>query len=208
MTPLPGVIPLFPLPNVVLFPGVPVPLHVFEPRYRRMLADALAGPHVLGMVLLRPGWESNYYNRPTVYPIGCAGRIEQTQMLGDGRSNILLRGLTRFRVLDEHEGLPYRTASVVALEDQPGDPALLEAARRRVLAALVRAVDGPTRLVLQDDVSHDLFVNALSQSLPLEPVERQSLLDCDSIGGRYDRLLEILEFRRLEQDGGTRGAVH
>jgi Lon protease-like protein len=204
---LPGVIPLFPLPNVVLFPGVPVPLHIFEPRYRRMLADAVAGAHVLGMVLLRPGWEPHYYNRPPVYPIGCAGRIDQTQALADGRSNILLHGLTRFRVLDEQDGHPYRVASVVALEDQPGDPKLLEAARRRVLSALARATDGPTRLVLQDDVPHDVFVNALSQSLPLDPVERQSLLDCDSICGRYDRLLEILEFRRLEA-GNTRGAVH
>jgi Lon protease-like protein len=207
VSPLPGVIPLFPLPNVVLFPGVPVPLHIFEPRYRKMLADTLAGHHVLGMVLLRPGWEPNYYSRPPIYPIGCAGRIEQTQQLPEGRSNVILRGLSRFRVLAEQDGEPYRVASVVALEDQPGDPALLEAARRRVLSALARAADGPTRLVLQDGMPHDLFVNALSQALPLEPVERQSLLDCDSIPGRYDRLLEILEFRRLEQVGGTKG-VH
>ena len=207
MKTLPGVIPLFPLPNVVLFPRVSVPLHVFEPRYRQLLADALAGDRVIGMVLMRPGWESDYYGRPAIYPLGCAGEVQQAQELPDGRSNILLQGLTRFRILAEEDGAPYRLATVVALDDEPGEAALLDASRRRVLTALTQAEDGPTRLVLQDGVPHDVFVNALAQSLPLEPVERQSLLDCDSIVGRYERLVEILEFRRL--DGGSRsGSVH
>jgi Lon protease-like protein len=206
--PLPGVIPLFPLPNVVLFPRVSVPLHIFEPRYRRMLADAIDGSRVIGMVLLRPGWEPHYHGNPPVYPIGCAGEIQQTQQLADGRSNVLLQGLTRFRVLgEEEEGLPYRRASVASLEDQPGDARGLESSRKRVLHALTEAADGPTRLVMQDGVPHDVFVNALAQSLQLEPVERQSLLDCDSIPGRYERLLEILEFRRLD-GGGRSGSVH
>jgi Lon protease-like protein len=207
---LPGQIPLFPLPNVVLFPRVSVPLHIFEPRYRRLLQDALASDRVIGMVLLRPGWEQHYYGRPAVYSIGCAGEVEQTQTLPDGRSNVLLRGLTRFRILGELESEPYRIGTVAALEDQPGEPRNLESSRRLLLAALARAVDGPTRLVLQDDLPHDVFVNALCQSLQLQPVERQSLLDCDSVPGRYERLLEILEFRRLESSssGGGVGPVH
>ena len=69
-------LPLFPLPNVVLFPNVFLPLHIFEPRYREMVADAIAGDRMIGMVLLRPGWENNYEGRPPVYPIGCSGLIK------------------------------------------------------------------------------------------------------------------------------------
>jgi uncharacterized protein len=207
---IPQVVPLFPLPNVVLFPKVTLPLHVFEPRYKKMVADALAGHQTIGMTLLRPGWESDYQGRPPLYGSGCAGRIEKWEELDGGRYNILLRGLTRFRILEEHGGEPYRLARVEALDDEPGDPASLEEARRQLMAAIGRAADGPTVLVLQPDLSHDVFVNALCQSMELGAVERQSLLDCDGIPARSRRLLEILEFRRLEQTyGGPHGSkVH
>jgi Lon protease-like protein len=197
--PLPSLIPLFPLPSVVLFPKMPLPLLVFEPRYRRMVADALQREQMIGMVLLRPGWEADYEGRPPVYSVGCAGHMEQCDPLADGRFQILLRGTSRFRVLEEHAGEPYRLATVRALEDPLGDDAPLDAARRRVMEAIARASDGPAILVTQPDLTHDVFVNALCQSLGLTPVEQQSLLDCDSILDRYARLLEILEFKRLEQ---------
>ena len=72
---LPATIPIFPLPNAVLFPNVFMPLHIFEPRYRAMVSDALAGDRIIGMVLLKPGFEADYEGRPPVYPIGCAGVI-------------------------------------------------------------------------------------------------------------------------------------
>src|SRR3954469_9275826 len=75
-TPLPAEIPLFPLPEVVLFPGVERPLLIYEPRYRDMIADALKGDSVIGTVLLQPGFEANYEGRPPVYAVGCAGVIE------------------------------------------------------------------------------------------------------------------------------------
>jgi uncharacterized protein len=203
---IPQVIPLFPLPNVVLFPRVRLPLHVFEPRYKKMVADAMAGPQVIGMTLLRPGWEADYQGRPAVYASGCAGHIEKCEELEHGRYNILLKGLSRFRIVEEHGGQPYRLASVAALEDEPGDPVVLEDVRRELLAAIGRAADGPTVLVLQPDLPHEVFVNALCQSLELNPVERQSLLDCDGVPARSRRLLQILEFRRLEQTyGGPQG---
>ena len=97
-------LPLFPLPNVVLFPNVFLPLHIFEPRYREMVADALASDRMIGMVLLRPGWERDYEGRPPVYPIGCSGVITHVERLADGRYNIVLRGLERFRIVEEdHE---------------------------------------------------------------------------------------------------------
>jgi uncharacterized protein len=206
---MPAVIPLFPLPNVVLFPQMPMPLHVFEPRYRKMVGDALETHRTIGMTLLQPGWEPEYQGRPAVYPIGCAGTIEQNEPLENGRYNILLRGTTRFRIVTEHDGEPYRLARVEALDDVTGDEASLEDLRRKVLAAIGRGSDGPASLVLQAELPHDVFVNALCQTLNLAPVERQSLLHCDTIVGRYGRLLEILEFLYLEQTLGSRGkTVH
>jgi len=205
---LPRLLPLFPLPNVVLFPQMPMPLHVFEPRYRKMVGDALDSHKTIGMALLRPGWEPEYQGRPAIYPVGCAGLIEQSEPLNQGRYNILVRGLTRFRVLEEHEGEPYRLASIEPLGDVPGDAAALEDLRRRVMAAIGRAADGPVTLVLQTELPHDLFVNALCQSLSLSPIEKQSLLDCDSVSGRCARLLEILDFLMLEQTYGRGKTVH
>ncbi len=91
--PLPPVIPVFPLPNVVLFPNVFLPLHIFEPRSREMVTDALAGDRIIGMVLLRPGYRADYEGRPAVYPIGTAGVITHSEALADGRFNIVLRGI-------------------------------------------------------------------------------------------------------------------
>ena len=94
-------LPLFPLPTAVLFPNVFLPLHVFEPRYREMVADALNSDRLIGMALLRPGWEADYDGRPAVYPVGCSGVITHVERLADGRYNIVLRGLDRFRIVDE-----------------------------------------------------------------------------------------------------------
>src|SRR5437868_14051984 len=115
---LPATIPLFPLPTVVLFPGVFLPLHVFEPRYRDMVADALDGDRMIGMVLLRPGWESNYEGRPPVFPIGCTGLITHVERLGDGRYNIVLRGVDRFRIVQEDQVRSYRRAAVEWLNER------------------------------------------------------------------------------------------
>jgi Lon protease-like protein len=98
---LPPEIPLFPLPNVALFPSALLPLHIFEARYRAMVADALDGERLIGMVMLRPGWEPHYERTPPVYPIGCAGFITHADRLADGRFNIMLRGLEKFRIVSE-----------------------------------------------------------------------------------------------------------
>src|SRR5262249_25519373 len=172
-----------------------------------MVADAMAGPRVIGMTLLRPGWESDYYGRPPVYDRGCAGLIERHEALPDGRSNIVLRGVTRFRITEEHAGEPYRVASVAPLADTAGEAAPVAAARRALMAAIGRAPDGPLVLVIKPEVPDEVFVNALSQSLALSAVERQSLLECDSVLERYRRLLSILEFRRLEHAAGPADAA-
>ena len=185
---------------------MPLPLHVFEPRYRQLVADALEGDRLIGMTLLCPGWEADYGGRPTVYPLGCAGRIEQCETLEDGRFNIVLKGLFRFRIVREEEGKPYRTALIEPVPDSLGDEMALEGARHRVMEAIGQGTGGPSVVVIQPELPHDVFANALCQSLDLAPVERQWLLECHTILERYLRLASILEFRALEQAHGRRGA--
>jgi len=204
----PLLLALFPLPSVVLFPGMPMPLHVFEPRYRRMVEDALEARRPIGMTLLRPGWEAEYEERPPVYAIGCAGVIDRHERLADGRYNLLLRGVSRFRILGEQDGEPYRLATVEMLDEAPGDAAALDGLVRRLLAAVAQAADGPATLVLRGEVPTETLVNGLAQALPLEPVEKQSLLDCDTIEARAARLVEIMEFHRLRRTSGGGSAVH
>src|SRR5690242_2842204 len=110
-------LPLFPLPNVVLFPNVFLPLHIFEPRYRQMVADSLASDRIIGMVLLKPGWQRDYEGRPPIYPVGCSGVITHVERLADGHYNMVLRGLERFRVLQEDESRPYRRALAQTIGD-------------------------------------------------------------------------------------------
>ena len=98
---LPPTIPLFPLPNVVLFPNVFLPLHIFEARYRAMVSEALGGDRIIGMVLLKPRYEANDEEHPPVFAVGCAGVITHAEPLGDGRFNIVLRGIERFRITGE-----------------------------------------------------------------------------------------------------------
>lgn len=199
---LPPVIPLFPLAEVVLFPRVGLPLHIFEPRYRKMVKDALEGERTIGMTLLKVGYEDDYAGRPPVFPLGCAGRIEDVHSLPDGRYNILLRGVARFRIVEERPGEPYRLALVEELPDVPADGARASIDRERVLSAVAAASSRPMLVVVQPDVAHDLFVNTLAQMLPLDPVEKLSLLECDSVSDRFERLLEILEFKRLTDAWG------
>jgi Lon protease-like protein len=203
---LPPRLPLFPLPNVVLFPSVPLPLHVFELRYRKMVEDALATHRTIGMALLQPGYEADYQGRPPVYPIGCAGVIQQHERLDDGRFNILLLGRQRFRILEEHAGEPYRLASVESLPDLRGDDRSLASTRDALVSALGRMIGDSRYQIVDSDAPAEMVVNGLAQGLELPPVERQSLLECDTLDRRARQLLSLLEFHRLERTLGGSGA--
>lgn len=111
-------LPVFPLPTTVFYPGTPLPLHIFEPRYRQMTADALAGKRMIGMVLLKPNWEEDYFGKPQVFSVGCVGNIENEIKHSDGKYNFTLSGLRRFRILSEEEGKPYRQAKIELLEEK------------------------------------------------------------------------------------------
>jgi len=205
---LPPSIPIFPLPNVVLFPHVFLPLHIFEPRYRAMVGDALAGDRLIGMVLLRPGWESAYEGRPPVYPIGCAGVITHHDALPDGRSNIVLRGLQKFRITDEDDSRVYRVARIESVDETTPRAELeqIAAARKRLEAMLVpqprgRGAHQPPSSAMGDE---DL-VNTLAQYMELEPLEKQALLERQGTLARCRSLIELLEMKLLTEKHEWRG---
>jgi uncharacterized protein len=198
-------LPLFPLPNVVLFPNVFLPLHVFEPRYRQMVADALATDRMIGMVLLRPGWERDYEGTPPVYPIGCSGVITHVERLPDGRYNMVLRGLERFRVVEEDHAVVYRRAVVVPLADEepaPDDQVVIARQRARIEELLAPVVEKTGEARIPAGMGDRDLVNALAQYLDLEPVEKQALLETPSLRHRADSLVELLEMKVLTTRSG------
>jgi uncharacterized protein len=202
---LPPEIPIFPLPNAVLFPTALLPLHVFEPRYRAMVTDALEGERLVGMVMLRPGWESHYKAMPSVYPVGCAGFITHADRLPDGRYNIMLRGFEKFRIIDERperEGDErYRIARVETIDEArtDGEKGIQDARRRleKLIAKTLQRRDDP----VPKDIPDADLVHAIAQHL--EPLEKQALLECNSLLERCDTLVELLEMRMMRTDGGT-----
>ncbi len=211
---LPPILPIFPLPNVVLFPNVFLPLHIFEPRYREMVGDALAGDRIIGMVLLRPGHEPEYEGRPPVFPIGCAGVITHSEPLGDGRYNIVLRGLERFRITSEDAGAgaAYRLAHVEGMPETvpDADQAELRRHRHRLEALLAAALERTGKEPrFPPAVADEDLVNALAQYIELEPLERQALLERDGILPRCRALIELLEMKSLMQKATWKGkSVH
>jgi Lon protease-like protein len=194
-------LPIFPLPNVVLFPNVFQPLHIFERRYRSMVADALETDRMIGMVLLRPGWEAHYEAQPPVFPIGCSGVITHTERLDDGRFNIVVRGVERFRILREDHDRLYRRALIEPFAEHSltaQDRDVVRSQRTKLESLLSPAVgtaatDPRTTAAMSDE---DL-VNALAQYLGLEPLEKQALLEKQSLRCRAESLVELLEMKIL-----------
>jgi uncharacterized protein len=193
-TALPQEIPLFPLPEVVLFPATTRPLLIYEPRYREMVADALATNKIIGMVLLRPGFEQDYEGRPPIYGIGCAGIIDDYKQLPDGRYAILLRGLSTFRILSEDQRKPYRLARIEARPEalKPDELGPLSTVRERISKALTTVL--PLDVEPPDPGLDDAeFVNVVSQALKMPEEARQSLLERDSVLLRARALLDRIE---------------
>ena len=175
------VIPVFPLPDVVLFPGVFLPLHIFEMRYRDMIRDSLAADRLVGISLLKKGWEHDPAGRPAIYGVGCVGLISHVEALSDGRYNLVLRGVEKYRVVDEEPPLrAYRRASVEYLSEQatPAERESVSRQKHRLERLLSNAADSPER-PFPANLSDEEVINALAQYLDLEPIERQALLEQD-----------------------------
>jgi len=193
---LPVMIPIFPLQDVMLFPTAFRPLLIFEPRYRAMVADALKGDRIIGMVMLRPGHEAEYEGRPPVYPIGCAGVISEVEQLPDGRYTLVLQGLVKFRIAGEDQSRPYRLARVEPMPEtlNDEDSAALRVQRQRLVSVLADLLAPGTKLPPPTFPDVDL-VNAVAQYVDIEPVDRQNLLERNGPLARSRALLELLEKR-------------
>lgn len=191
---LPAEIPLFPLPETSLFPGVSRPFLVFEPRYREMIADALNGDKIIGMIRLRPGFEKDYDGRPPIYSVGCAGTIEKYEQLPDGRYVILLGGVTTFRVVSEDARKPYRLARIEAIPEllRDEDRAALSALRNRIekllYTLLPLGVDPP-----DPSLEDDEFVSIVAQNFGMPEATRQELLERNDVLARARALANLLE---------------
>jgi Lon protease-like protein len=193
-------VPLFPLPNVVLFPRAVLPLHVFEERYKLMTADALRGDRQVAMGLLLPGWERDYHHKPAIEPVVCIGTILTHERLPDGKYNFLLQGHTRARVVREvgATGKPYRLATLEPIAEPQLADSDLHGERRRLatmfeqgrLAALPTATQfreilaGP---LPTSDVA-DLVAFNLLDDVPL----KQSLLADGDVRRRIARTIEAV----------------
>jgi Lon protease-like protein len=211
---LPDLIPVFPLPNVVFFPRMPLPLHIFEPRYREMVRDAARGPRLIGMSLLRGDWERDYQGRPPIYGTGTVGELVRVEELPDGRFNIVLRGLREYVVQRELARKSYREAVVIWRPPLEGP---LAAGVRDAISALVQRVlerlgrEAGEGSPLGPAVDDETFVNFFAQHLDVPPLDKQALLEAGTLGERAARLRDVLEFRLEElrvHPSGQPGRTH
>jgi hypothetical protein len=204
------------LAQVVLFPRARVPLHVFEPRYRQLIAAALAADRCFGMVAVPPEHAQALAGDPPLYSIGCAGVVTELERLDDGRSNLVLSGTERFRILREcprAEDRLYRMAEVALLDegDTGRDANRIAALRSRtveLLAEILEKQDANAalrsellarRLAGLDDAT---FADVLCQTLSFPTPEKQGLLEADGAAARLESLIQLLRFRLAELAGG------
>lgn len=202
---IPNRLPVFPLPNVVFFPKTYLPLHIFEPRYRRMVADTTTGDRCIAMALFKEGWESDYYGNPAIYPTLCVGRIMSVQPLPDGRSNILLQGLERCEIQREHFEKPYREATI-RLKPRPAEEGLTTDVRRGLIDILSRYLEtredsAAWQGFFRDEVGDEVLVNTLSTYLECTPLEKQFLLEADGLRQRARRLNDLIQFMVHDRHG-------
>lgn len=185
-------ISIFPLPGAILFPGMQLPLHIFEPRYRALVKDALARDRRIGMIQPQQAIEG-----APLYAIGCLGRIDEVEALPDGRFNLVLEGVARFRMVRELDAAtPFRQIEAELIEEEanpalsPVERAGFEREARRFAANQGYAVDweAVTRL---DDQS---LIDGTSQIVPFDIAAKQALLEADTLSARCELLVQLMQF--------------
>jgi Lon protease-like protein len=172
------IIAVFPLPNVIFFPHTELPLHIFEPRYCRMIRDTIETRQLIGMFLLQPGWEDDYYGNPPIFSTGCAGEMIRVENLAEGKFNIVLRGIARVQALETIQELPYRKVRVHVLPDIVSQR---ETRIQNVKRELIRKFKVFGRYMetqtLQEDWEFSRVVNEIASALPLDLELKRSLLE-------------------------------
>jgi Lon protease-like protein len=206
-----GVAPLFPLPNVVMFPHVALPLHVYEPRYQQMVADVLDEGRLIAMALLKPGWEPEYEGEPAIHEMVCLGRITADERLESGKFNIVVTGIHRAVVVEEVDSdLPYRLARLELYRDfYSREPLVDHKSRQAELLQLFRRLFPRTRSdsllsqVLEADLPLGVLTDLVAAVLKVEPIQKLPLLEELDVDLRSDLLLDQL--RRLAATQRTTG---
>lgn len=185
-------ISIFPLPGAVLYPGLQLPLHIFEPRYRSMVSDALARDRRIGMIQPQRSHEG-----APLFAIGCLGRIGEVEALEDGRFNIVLEGEARYRILRELDvTTPFRQVEAELLAEPEGqqlapiERAGFEREARRFAEAQGYRVDWESVARL-DDVS---LINGVAQIAPFDPAAKQALLEAPDVSARCELLIQLMQF--------------
>ncbi|HEX6071831.1 MAG TPA: LON peptidase substrate-binding domain-containing protein [Sphingomicrobium sp.] len=198
-------VPIFPLAGAILFPRSQLPLHIFEPRYREMVRDAIEGS---GQIAMIQPLRLDDNNEAPLYGVGCVGELVGIEELEDGRYNIVLLGSHRFRLIREAEvDSPYRCAEVdVEAFDDSDPPALslgqraeVEREARRLGDAMGLAVDWHAVSRLDDE----MLVNAIAQVAPFDIGAKQALLEQESLTGRADLAVQLMQFHRAAVTGGV-----
>ena len=196
---IPKIIPVFPLPATVLLPKTHLPLHVFEPRYREMVRDAVESDRLIGMVLLKEDWEEEYHQNPRIHEIGCVGRMLYVQPFEDGRFNIVLYGLARVQIRDQFFDKNYRQAWVEPLGYRKDEAKLPPVLRQQLISRLrhygeLRSWQRQIESVVGLNLDDERLVNLFSAELDFTPLEKQFLLESDSVLIQAKRLLDLIEF--------------
>lgn len=193
-------VPVFPLPNAVLFPRARLPLHVFELRYRTMVREALSGERLIAMALLAPGWERDPHGNPPFLPLGCVGRMDRIAWLPNDCYDLELVGVARVRFGAITREFPYRACRVDVVTDHPypeDDPLVRveHHALREACGRLCDATPGLERLRPPDGCDFATLVNGTCTALDLEPREKFALLALDSVIERGRRVRGAIEKR-------------
>jgi ATP-dependent Lon protease len=202
-----GTVRLFPLPNLVLFPHVMQPLHIFEPRYRALMEDALATDRLIAMAVLEPGWENDYEGWPRLCTTACLGRVTTYHRLDDGTYNVLLLGLRRVKLLRElgHDKVNpvklYRQAEVELCEDlypadaKPGCRKLQKELRAAFVRLLPLIPDAHEQIdqLLASDIPLGVLTDVISFMLKIGVRQKESLLCEQNVYRRAELLLEHLQ---------------
>lgn len=196
---LPQIIPIFPLPNVVLFPNTHLPLHIFEYRYRDMIQDILEGERLIGMALLKDTWEDDDDSNQKIHSIGCAGKIIGCKGTQDGRYHIVLSGITRYTITEKLYNKSYLQAQVEAIRP-PGIPITLTSKNRFNIDKFIHQhlVPKPAYkalVALLGKATDETLIHSLSACLPFTPYERQFLLESEDINRQCLRMLELIKMK-------------
>jgi Lon protease-like protein len=205
---IPKIIPVFPLPDLVFFPKTYLPLHIFEPRYRQMVMDAQSGDRMIGMVLLKEGWEEEYDRNPAIYQTGCVGRMIKMDSLDDGRYNIVLHGMKKFIIKDEFFDRSYRQAAIELTDQSAKAPVTIGDELKKHLIRILKEygllmkIEQQVEVLVKSHLDDEALVHTLSFALNFTPLEKQFLLEAEHLGQQGHRLMDLIQFKIYEARSG------